>query len=67
MSAIEEVLPRVSNIGRIAVVGCLVDEQAKIEVASLVGVLIIQLASYQLRHWLSGFYLLPHQKEALNH
>ena len=67
MSAIEEVVPRVSNVSRIAVVGCLVDEQAKIEVASLVGVLIIQLSSCQLGDWVSGFYLLPHQKEALNH
>ena len=41
--AVEEVEPCVSDVRRVAVVGGLVDEDAEVEVAGLVGVLVVEL------------------------
>lgn len=43
VSAINEVLPGGADVGGIAVVGGLVDQDAKVEVVGLIGVLIIKL------------------------
>ena len=43
MRAIEQVLPRGANVGRVTVVGGLVDEETEVKVAGLIGVVIIEL------------------------
>ena len=45
MSAVEEVVPCAFDVRRVAVVGGLVDEDAEVVVAGLVGVLVVELDS----------------------
>ena len=43
MSSIEQVLPCGSNVGRVAVISSLIDQEAKVKVTGLVRVSIVQL------------------------
>ena len=43
MDAVEQVLPSGADVGRIAVIGYLVDENTKVIVGGLVGVFIVEL------------------------
>lgn len=45
VAAVEEVVPRAFDVGRVAMVGSLVDENAEVVVAGLIGVLVVELDS----------------------